>query len=58
MKEYWVDFSGYLRVKADNEGDAEEKFWHLVSDFNMNKENFANDVWQIDCIEEYEKGVY
>lgn len=58
MKEFWVDFSGYLRVKAENADDAERKTLKLINEkFNLT-EDFSNDVWNIEYVEEYEKGVY
>lgn len=59
MKEFWVDFSGYLKVKADSPEEAERKFWRFI---NKGKDLFSgdlsDDVWNIEDIEEYEKGVY
>ena len=50
MKKYWIDFSGYLCVKAENEDEAERLFWtKFVKDVN---EPFYDDVWDIDGIEE------
>lgn len=58
MKEFWVDFSGYLRVKAENADDAERKTLKLINEkFNLT-EDFSNDVWNIEYVEEYEEGVY
>lgn len=31
MKKYWVDFSGWGSVKAENEEEAKDKFWQWVS---------------------------
>lgn len=31
MKKYWVDFSGWGSVKAENEEEAKDKFWRWVS---------------------------
>ena len=58
MKEFWIDFSGYLRVKAENADDAERKMLKLINEkFNLT-EDFSNDVWNIEYVEEYEEGVY
>lgn len=47
---YWIDFSGYVKVEANSQEDAEQKFWHeFVRDC---REPFSNDVWDIEFIEE------
>lgn len=47
---YWIDFSGYVKVEADSQEDAERKFWgEFVRDC---REPFSDDVWDIDGIEE------
>lgn len=54
MKKYWIDFSGYLCVEAENEDEAERLFWaKFVKDVN---EPFSDDVWDIDGIEERSEG--
>lgn len=54
MKKYWIDFSGYLCVEAENEDEAERLFWSkFVKDVN---EPFSDDVWDIDGIEERPEG--
>ena len=35
MKEYWVDFSGYLKVKATSETDAERKMWCFINSISL-----------------------
>lgn len=55
MKEFYVDFSGYVKVRAENEEDAKRKFWkHFV---NNCSEPFSNDVWDIDGIEEINNNI-
>lgn len=50
--EYWVDFSGYLKIKADSKEDAERKMWKLINErFNVSGD-YSDDVWDIDGIEE------
>ena len=54
MKNFFIDFSGYVKVTADSEADAEQKFWALfVGGYH---EPFSDDVWDIDCIEEIKEG--
>jgi len=54
VKKYWVDFSGYLCVEAENEEEVERLFWEkFVKDV---KEPFSDDVWDIDGIEERPEG--
>lgn len=53
MKEFWIDFSGYLKVKAENEEEAERKFWDAVNNncpFST-YQGFNDDVWDLDTIE-------
>ena len=51
---YWIDFSGYVCVEADSDGDAERLFWaKFVKDVS---EPFSDDVWDIDGIEERPEG--
>ena len=50
--EYWVDFSGYLKIKADSKEDAERKMWELINEhFNVSGD-YSDDVWDIENIEE------
>lgn len=51
MKEYWIDFSGYLKVEAENADEAERKFCTTKSPFRGNSD-FSNDVWEIESIKE------
>ena len=51
MKEFWIDFSGYVKVKANNIDEAERKLWSAKSPFR-GVEGFSDDVWDIDGIEE------
>ena len=51
MKEYWIDFSGYVKVEAENADEAERKFWNANSPFHV-REGFSDDVWEIEAIEE------
>ena len=32
MKDFWIDFSGSLRISAESEEEAKEKFWDYISD--------------------------
>lgn len=51
MKEYWVDFGGYLKVRATSSDDAERKMWNLINSISMTGD-FSDDVWDIESIEE------
>lgn len=57
MKEYWIDFSGYVKIEAENEKEAEYKFWHAKSPFRS-VEGFSEDVWGLDGIEEVSNDPY
>lgn len=53
MKEFWVDFSGYLKIKAETQEEAEKKFWHFINDsIDFSNCDLSDDVWDIEGIEE------
>lgn len=54
MKEFWIDFSGYLKVEADNADEAERKFWHAINTKCpfLGKDGFSDDVWDVDATQE------
>ena len=54
MKEYWVDFSGYLKVKANSVDEVERKMWNFINGINVT-DGLSDDVWEIEMIEEIEK---
>lgn len=51
MKKYWIDFSGYACVEAENEEEAERKMWKAIHNAFDGKEMF-DVVCNIDGIEE------
>ena len=51
MKEYWIDFCGYVKVEAEDVDDAVLKFCTTKSPFRGNSD-FSNDVWEIESIKE------
>ncbi len=53
MKTFYIDFSGYLKIEAKDEQDAESKFWSWVDTVPEDGE-FWDDVWDIDNIEPVE----
>lgn len=48
--EYFIDFSGYMRVKADSADEAERKAWAWINAIDVSGD-FSDDVWDIDGIE-------
>lgn len=52
MKEFWVDFSGYLKIEADTPEEAERKFWKFVNNGISLTGELSDDVWDIEAIEE------
>ena len=53
MKEYWIDFSGYLKVKAESVDEAERKFWNFINNnVNLSYTDLSDDVWDVEAIEE------
>ena len=60
MKEYWIDFSGYLKVEAENADEAERKFWNAVNTkcpFSA-RDGFSDDVLDLDSTEEVSDDLY
>ena len=56
MKEFWVDFSGYMKIKADSKEEAARKFWNFIdNDIHPSTDEMSDDVWEIEDIEEYVK---
>ena len=51
MKEFWVDFSGYLKIQAETPEEAESKFWNFFVN-NAYPSICYDDVWDIETIEE------
>lgn len=51
MKEFYIDFSGYLTIKANDATEAEYKFWQFVNGIDFSGD-MSNDVWDIDNVEE------
>lgn len=52
MKEYWIDFSGYLKVKAESADEAEQKFWDFINEhIDFSHTDLSDDVWDIEHIE-------
>lgn len=51
MAYYWVDFSGYVKVKADSYEEAEKKMWDLINEQFQVEGDYSDDVWDIDGIE-------
>jgi hypothetical protein len=49
MKKFWIDFSGYITVKAENANKAECKFWDVIHNKCpfLDGDGFSDDVWDI-----------
>ena len=45
---YWIDFSGYVCVEAENEGESERKYWNDFRGSVSISEPFSDDVWEIE----------
>ena len=60
MKEYWIDFSGYLKVEAENADEAERKFWHAVNTQCgfCGRDGFSDVVWDLGATEEVSNDIY
>jgi hypothetical protein len=51
MKKFYIDFSGYCTIKAENEEKAEQEMWEAIQKA-FDGEIVYDDVWDIDGIEE------
>ena len=52
MKKFWIDFSGYVCVEAENAEQADQKMWDAINQTLAFPTDFSDDVWDIDGIEE------
>lgn len=52
MKEFWIDFSGYVKIMARDDEDAKMIFYDSFDSFV--KLNISHLSVEIDCIEEEE----
>lgn len=52
MKKFWIDFSGYVCVEAENAEQAEQKMFDAIDRTLVFPTDFSDDVWEIDCIDE------
>ena len=50
--EFWNDFSGYFKIKAKNEKEAEHIAFNVLSDFADYTDSITNCQYTIDGIEE------
>ena len=48
MKNYCIDFNGYCLIIADDEKQAEDKFWEMVN----SKTVFPHAIYEIDNVDE------
>lgn len=56
MKEFYIDFTGYCCIEAENEEEAEAKFWEGLQ---IPSKYAFDDVYDIEAISErycYKKG--
>jgi hypothetical protein len=53
MKKFWIDFSGYVCVEAENAEQAENKMWDAIHRTLAFPTDFCDDVWDIDGVEEW-----
>ncbi len=56
MKKYWVDFSGYVCVEAENEDEAERRMYDYFLKSDELPAGMSDDTWGIDGIEERPEG--
>ena len=57
MKKFWIDFSGYVTVEAENADEAERKFWHAINTQCgfCGRSEFSDEVWDIDATTEVDE---
>lgn len=57
MKEFYVDCSGWFKIKAENEEDAKEKFWSFIDKFEDEFDILIYaDVEGVEPVEDYDHG--
>lgn len=56
MKKYWVDFSGYVCVEAENEDEAERRMFDYFLKSDELPTGMSDSVWDVDSIEERPEG--
>ena len=56
MKDFWINFSGYVKVTADSKEDAERKMWDAINRTLAFPTCFDEDEWEIEGIEEVKEG--
>ena len=50
-KDFRVDFSGYLKIKAKDADEAKQKAWDCINSITISGD-YSDDVWDIDNVEE------
>jgi len=56
MKEFWIDFEGFVKVTADSKDDAIQKMWNAINYTLAFPTSFDDDNWKITGIEEVKEG--
>jgi len=56
MKEFWIDFEGFVKVTADSKDDAIQKMWDAINYTLAFPTSFDDDNWKITGIEEVKEG--
>ena len=57
MKEFYVDCSGWFKIKAESKEDAKEKFWSFVDKFEDEFDILIYaDVEGVEPVEDYDHG--
>ena len=51
-KEFDVNFSGHVTIKASSKEEAEDIFWSFVNSTDLFNLTVYDDVWEIENIEE------
>ena len=51
-KEYYVDFTGWFKIRAKDKDEAQEKFWKLVYTIRKETDLGPDDHWDFDNCEE------
>jgi hypothetical protein len=51
MEKFYVNFRGFVTIKADSAEEAEKKFWDWISSVDY-RDDCYDDEWFIDLIED------
>ena len=49
---FYIDFTGYCKIEANDKEEARQKFWDYI--YNINEEDLPGSIYFVENIEEEE----